>query len=81
MPNTDQPPGPDVPTQPHPLPKPSEPGTLPPDVNPPRPGTSPEQPAVPYPVNRARAAAPRARPTAGIRLTALPPLLPPPLRR
>ena len=51
MPNTDQPPGPDVPTQPHPLPKPSEPGTLPPDVNPPRPGTSPEQPAVPYPVN------------------------------
>jgi hypothetical protein len=44
------PPGPDVPTQPHPVPRSAEPGTIPPDVNPPRPGTAPEQPALPYPV-------------------------------
>ena len=49
--NFPTPPVPDVPTQPHPLPKPTDPGTLPPDVNPPQPGTVPEQPAVPYPVN------------------------------
>ena len=48
---TPAPAGPDVPTQPHPVPKPSEPPAIPPDVNPPPPGAVPEQPALPYPVN------------------------------
>jgi hypothetical protein len=47
------PPGPDVPTQPHPLPRPSAPAQtplVPPDLDQPRPGTPAENPALTHPV-------------------------------
>ncbi len=43
------PPGPDVPTQPHPLPhEPAQAPFAPPDLEQSRPGTAPENPALPH---------------------------------
>ena len=53
MPFFPPPPGPDVPTQPHPAPRPDDPlkgPVLPPDIAAPQPGTAPENPALPHPV-------------------------------